>query len=65
MLVRTLICFLMVGFAATLCAQEQGLAPGAKVDEFSLSDQHGTSHTLTEILQQGPTAFVFVRSASW
>lgn len=65
MLVRTLICFLMVGFATTLCAQEYGLEPGTKIDEFSLVDQHGTSHTLTDILKQGPTAFVFVRSANW
>ena len=65
MFVRSLICFLFVGFATTLCAQEQGPEPGTKIDEFSLSDQHGTSHTLTEILQQGPTAFVFVRSNGW
>lgn len=65
MLIRTLSLLILFGAATFVVAQDQGPQPGAKIDEFSLSDQHGTSHTLSELLSQGPTAFVFVRSTNW
>jgi len=66
MLTRTLTCLMLIfGVAAFANAQEYGPQPGTKIDEFSLADQHGTSHTLSDLLKQGPTAFVFVRSANW
>lgn len=66
MLYQTFLCAaLLFACAASVGAQEVGPELGTKVDEFSLVDQHGTSQTLSEILQQGPTAFVFVRSTNW
>jgi len=56
---------LTFGLIANADAQDFGPKVGDKIDEFSLEDQHGTSHTLSEILKKGPTAFVFVRSADW
>jgi peroxiredoxin Q/BCP len=46
-------------------ASAQGPETGSKIDEFSLQDQSGTSHKLSELLEEGPLAVVFFRSADW
>jgi len=66
MLYQSVLCgALLLALAASAGAQEVGPELGTEIDQFSLVDQHGTSQTLSELLQQGPTAFVFVRSTHW
>ncbi|QEG25213.1 redoxin domain-containing protein [Mariniblastus fucicola] len=45
--------------------QANGPEVGSQIDEFSLQDQHGTSHKLSELLADGPVALVVFRSADW
>jgi len=45
--------------------QQAGPEVGTTVDEFSLQDQHGTSHNLSDLLADGPVALVVFRSADW
>ena len=45
--------------------QAEGPEAGTVVDEFSLPDQHGTSHNLSDLLADGPVALVVFRSADW
>jgi len=42
-----------------------GLEVGAEAPEFALEDQAGKRHTLKELLEAGPVALVFYRSAGW
>jgi hypothetical protein len=45
--------------------EKTGLKVGEKAPEFALKDQAGKEHTLKGLLQDGPVALVFYRSASW
>jgi len=51
--------------AALNAQQASGLEAGATIDEFSLADQHGTSHKLSDLVADGPIALVVFRSADW
>ncbi len=42
-----------------------GLAVGEKAPEFTLKDQNGEEHSLSGLLEAGPVALVFTRSAEW
>ena len=42
-----------------------GPAVGTTLEDFSLNDQHGKKRTLSEMLEDGPVAVVFHRSADW
>ena len=47
-------------------AQEQpGLKVGASAPKFTLKDQEGSDRSLDELLEKGPVALVFYRSADW
>lgn len=50
---------------AAMAQQASGPEPGTVVDEFSLQDQHGTSHALSDLVTDGPIALVVFRSADW
>jgi cytochrome oxidase Cu insertion factor (SCO1/SenC/PrrC family) len=65
---------IMLLAAPTLFSQEKGKSaaqeqPGLKVGEsaprFTLKDQAGSDRTLNELLEKGPVALVFYRSADW
>lgn len=56
---------LMIGPAMANAQQASGPEVGSTIDEFSLSDQHGTSLKLSELLAEGPVALVVYRSADW
>ena len=53
--------------APSLVTAQHAAGPevGSTVDEFSLSDQHGTSRKLSDLLADGPVALVVYRSADW
>lgn len=38
---------------------------GVEAPSFSLTDQHGDPQSLADLLQKGPVALVFYRSADW
>ena len=42
-----------------------GPAVGSSVKDFTLTDQHGSSKNLSELLDDGVTALVVVKSAGW
>lgn len=68
MICRFLTCFALALALLPGCADAQsstGPEPGTKVDEFSLPDQNGTSHTLSDLVADGPIAIVVYRSADW
>ena len=44
---------------------DPGLAVGEQAPDFQLADQHGESHSLTELIAAGNVALVFFRSADW
>lgn len=44
---------------------EAGLAIGAQAPEFALKDQNGQEVTLKALLEKGPVAVIFHRSAEW
>jgi hypothetical protein len=47
-------------------AQEQpGLKVGQSAPRFTLKDQEGSDHSLENLLEKGPVALVFYRSADW
>jgi len=46
-------------------AAKTGLAVGEKAPEFTLKDQTGTERSLESLLEAGPVALVFQRSAEW
>lgn len=50
---------------APVDVQALGPQPGAKVPEFSLTDQTGAVHTLTSLLGPKGVMLVFNRSADW
>ena len=45
--------------------QASGPDVGTTIEEFSLSDQHGTSQKLSDLVADGPIALVVFRSADW
>jgi hypothetical protein len=46
--------------------QEQpGLKVGESATKFTLKDQEGSDRSLNELLEKGPVALVFYRSADW
>ena len=42
-----------------------GLGIGHSAPDWKLSDQNGKKHTLQSLIQKGPVALVFYRSANW
>jgi cytochrome oxidase Cu insertion factor (SCO1/SenC/PrrC family) len=68
MVCRVLSCFALALFVLSGTASAQsatGPEVGASVDGFSLQDQKGTSHNLSDLLADGPVALVVYRSADW
>lgn len=65
MIYRTLLIAAIALACLPLTASAQGPQIGSTADEFSLQDQTGTSVKLSEMLEQGPLAIVFFRSADW
>jgi hypothetical protein len=45
--------------------EKTGLKVGEKAPAFALKDQGGKERALKELLEDGPVALVFYRSASW
>lgn len=45
--------------------EEPGLPIGARAPAFELQDQQGRPVTLASLLEKGPVALVFFRSAGW
>ena len=45
--------------------QASGPDVGTTIEEFSLSDQHGTCQKLRDLVADGPLALVVFRSADW
>jgi peroxiredoxin len=45
--------------------ENSGLPVGERAPAFTLKDQHGDSVSLASLLQKGPVALVFFRSADW
>ncbi len=67
-----LCCTCLIGYcsiASTEATAENNEAPGIKVGEkvpaFTLKDQNGKEHILTDMLGKGSVALVFHRSADW
>jgi len=54
-------------FMSTAASAQQASGPevGTVIDEFSLQDQHGTSHKFSDLVADGPIALVVYRSADW
>lgn len=50
---------------AELPLDAPGLAVGEQAPKFELPDQQGQLHSLAALLEAGPTALVFYRSADW
>jgi AhpC/TSA family len=48
-----------------LAARDYGPAIGAKMPDFSLRDQNGTTHTLQSLLKPRGAVILFFRSADW
>lgn len=42
-----------------------GIKVGEKAPDFTLKDQNGVEHTLSGMLEEGPVALTFSRSAEW
>ena len=51
--------------ASSSIAAEVGLPVGATAPDFSLQDQHGQTHKLSELAKRSKVALVFFRSADW
>jgi cytochrome oxidase Cu insertion factor (SCO1/SenC/PrrC family) len=65
---------LMLGLALAMNApkaadsaplEKTGLGVGQAAPDWKLSDQNGKKHTLRSLIQKGPVALVFYRSANW
>ncbi len=54
-----------MAFAAEPNDKIGGIKVGDKAPEFTLKDQTGQEHKLSELCKDGPVALVFYRSASW
>jgi len=68
MICRVMLAAFLAGLfmsTAAMAQQAAGPEPGTVVDEFSLQDQHGTSHALSDLVVDGPVALVVFRSADW
>lgn len=68
MIRRKLLLSMLVGLmapAAIFAQSSTGPDVGSVIDEFSLTDQHGTSHDLSTLIENGPVAVVVFRSADW
>ena len=48
-----------------MAADSPGLQVGQKAPAFTLTDQNGKKVTSQSLLQKGPVALVFYRSADW
>jgi len=42
-----------------------GPTVGSSIKDFALNDQHGSPRKLSELLSEGATALVVVKSAGW
>ena len=71
---RRLVAVLMLGLIATtgvvrsqtpVAVDTLGPQPGARVPEFSATDQSGRTHTLKSLLGPKGAMLVFSRSADW
>jgi hypothetical protein len=68
MICRVLLVSLLALFFGPMAVngqQASGPEVGSTIDEFSLQDQHGTSHKFSDLLAEGPVALVVYRSADW
>lgn len=68
MIRRALLFSMFAVLLAPLAANAQnttGPELGSSVDDFSLQDQHGKSHKLSDLVAKGPVALVVFRSADW
>ena len=45
--------------------EKTGLGVGHAAHDWNLGDQNGKKHTLRSLIQKGPLALVFYRSANW
>ena len=45
--------------------EKTGLKVGQQAPDWTLSDQTGKKHTLKSLIEKGPVALVFYRSAKW
>jgi cytochrome oxidase Cu insertion factor (SCO1/SenC/PrrC family) len=56
----------VAAFAAAPASPEKtGLAVGQKAPDFTLKDQNDRDVSLASLVQKGPVAVVFFRSADW
>jgi hypothetical protein len=53
------------GWADDAPDEKTGPRTGTRAPSFILKDQNGKERSLSELLEKGPTALVFYRSASW
>lgn len=42
-----------------------GIKVGENAPDFTLKDQNGEEHSLSGMLEEGPVALIFSRSAQW
>jgi len=49
----------------TFAQEVPGVRVGEKAPAFQLKDQNGQTVSLEKLLEQGPVALVFYRSADW
>lgn len=64
----TICSLLLASFANTAepaAREKTGLAIGQKAPAFTLKDQDGRDVSLNSLLNKGPVALVFYRSADW
>ena len=50
---------------SSLAAQDAGPEVGSEIEDFQLVDQENEKRRFSELLESGPTAVVFHRSADW
>ena len=64
--IASLILLLLMAQATLVQAQSpKGPTVGSSIKEFTLKDQHGAPKKLSELLSEGPTAIVVIKSAGW
>ena len=65
---------LILGIALTLSAvraadsalpEKTGIKVGQPAPAWTLADQNGKQHSLKSLIEKGPVALVFYRSANW
>lgn len=61
----SLLLLLLTQSTFALAQTRIGPSVGSTVNDFTLKDQHGSPKKLSNLLSEGPTALVVVRSAGW